>query len=89
MYIFARPENTRVEDREMLLLRLSAMSMGRRVPRSPKEPEISESGERRRVETLWWWIPRRERVKDLRWVFSVARGWECRLRGEAEGWSIL
>ena len=73
----------------MLLLRLSAMRMGRRVPRSPKEPEISESGERRKVERLWWWIRRRERAKDLRWVFSVARGWERRLGWEAEGWSML
>ena len=41
-----------VEGREMLLLRVRAMRIGRRVPRSPREPEISERGERRRVERL-------------------------------------
>ncbi len=79
----------RVEGREMLLLRVRAIRMGRRVPRSPREPEISERGERRRVERLWWWVWRRERVRELRWVFSVARGGECR-RGEGfEGSSML
>ena len=65
------------------------MRMGRRVPRSPKEPEISEMGERRRVERLWWWLRRRERARDLRWVFSVARGWERPRSGEFEWLSML
>ena len=65
----------RVEEREMLLFRVRAMRMGRRVPRSPKEPEISERGEQRKVERLWWWVWRRERVRELRWVFSAARDW--------------
>ena len=87
--MFARPENTRVEEREMLLLRLSAIRMGRRVPRSPREPEISQRGERRRVERLCWWIRRRERARDLRWVFSVARGWARGHFGGFEGCSML
>ena len=73
----------------MLLLRVSAMRMGRRVPRSPKEPEISERGERRRVERLWRWVWRRERVKDLRWRLGAARGWGRRPGRGLEGCSML
>lgn len=87
--MFARPENTRVEEREMLLLRVRAMRMGRRVPRSPKEPEISERGERRRVERLCWWVRIRERVRELRWGLSKAREWERRTGGGLERCSML
>ena len=45
--MFARPEKMRVEEREMVFETVRAMRMGRRVPRSPKEPEISERG---------WWV---------------------------------
>ena len=73
----------------MLLLRVRAMRMGRRVPRSPKEPEISERGERRKVERLWWWVWRRERGREWRWVFSAARGWGRRAGAEIEVSSML
>lgn len=73
----------------MLLLRVSAMRMGRRVPRSPKEPDISERGERRMVERLWRWVWRRERVRELRWIFSAARGRNRRPGRALEGWSML
>lgn len=59
MRILARPEKTRVEEREMEEERVRAIVRGRRVPRSPKEPEISEKGEERRVVRLWWRVWRR------------------------------
>ena len=42
--MLARPENTRVLERKMLLVWVRAMRRGRRVPMSPKEPEISVKG---------------------------------------------
>jgi hypothetical protein len=50
-----RPVKTRVEDREMEFWRERAIVMGRRVPRSPREPESSARGEERRVEIFWRW----------------------------------
>lgn len=46
------PEKTRVVDIDIELLTASAIIRGSRVPRSPNDPEISDSGEFRRVETL-------------------------------------
>jgi hypothetical protein len=51
--MLARPEKTRVEERSMEPVRVRAIIRGRRVPRSPREPESSDNGERRRVERLW------------------------------------
>lgn len=51
--IFHRPEKTSVVDSEMELLIAKAIISGRRVPRSPSDPEISDSGERRKVATLF------------------------------------
>ena len=42
--MLARPLKTRVLDREMLRVWVRAMRMGRRVPMSPKEPDISVRG---------------------------------------------
>jgi hypothetical protein len=50
--MFHRPENTRVVDREIELLTARAIISGSRVPRSPREPEISATGELRKVLTL-------------------------------------
>lgn len=51
--MFHRPENTRVVDREIELLIASVIMRGRRVPRSPNDPEISERGAFRKVATLF------------------------------------
>lgn len=42
--ILAMPEKTRVLDKEMVPFMDSAMAMGRKVPRSPSEPDISAMG---------------------------------------------
>jgi len=52
--MLARPEMNRVEGREMEEVRVRAMRRGRRVPMSPREPEISVRGVVRMVERLWW-----------------------------------
>lgn len=54
--MFHRPENTKVVESDIELLIASAIIKGRRVPRSPSEPEISDSGDLRSVERLlaWW-----------------------------------
>lgn len=57
--MLARPENTRVDGREMEDVRVRAIIKGRRVPRSPREPESSARGAERRVERLWRVIRRR------------------------------
>jgi hypothetical protein len=46
--MLARPEKTNVEGREMELVSVRAIIRGRRVPRSPKDPESSAKGEERR-----------------------------------------
>lgn len=51
--IFHSPEKTRVVDREMELLTARAIMRGKRVPRSPSDPEISEMGDLRRTATLF------------------------------------
>lgn len=53
--IFHRPEKTRVVERDIELLTANAIISGRRVPRSPREPEISVRGEFRNVLTLLAW----------------------------------
>ena len=50
--MFHRPENTSVEDNVMEPLTARAIIIGRRVPRSPRDPEISESGDLRKLATL-------------------------------------
>jgi hypothetical protein len=50
--IFQRPEKTRVVEREIELLIAKAIIKGRRVPRSPREPEISAKGDALRV-AIW------------------------------------
>ena len=62
--IFARPENTRVVDRDIAGTTFredwlaKAIMIGSNVPRSPKEPEISLNGCRRKVSRLYWEISR-------------------------------
>ena len=53
--MFQSPENIRVVESEIELLTASAIMSGRSVPRSPKEPEISERGDLRKVATLLAW----------------------------------
>jgi hypothetical protein len=53
--MFHRPENTRVVESDIELLTARAIMSGRRVPRSPREPEISAKGDLRKVETLLMW----------------------------------
>jgi hypothetical protein len=50
--MFQSPENTKVVESEIELLTARAIMSGRRVPRSPSDPEISEIGEARKVATL-------------------------------------
>jgi hypothetical protein len=50
---FHRPEKTSVEDNEMELLIARVIMRGRRVPKSPNDPEISERGDFRKVEALF------------------------------------
>lgn len=49
------PEKTRVVESDMDPLTARVIMSGSRVPRSPNAPEISASGERRRVSTLFRW----------------------------------
>jgi hypothetical protein len=42
--IFAIPEKTKVADKDMLFVKVRAMSKGSKVPRSPRAPESSFSG---------------------------------------------
>lgn len=58
--MLARPEMTRVEERETEDVRVKAMRRGRSVPRSPREPEISRRGEEVKVWRLWLWVERTE-----------------------------
>jgi hypothetical protein len=53
--MFQNPEKTRVVDRLMELWTAKATIKGRRVPRSPSDPDISARGDLRRVETLLAW----------------------------------
>lgn len=55
------PENIKVLGREIVLLTVKAMRMGKKVPRSPKAPEISDTGLRRKVWELWLLISRNVR----------------------------
>lgn len=55
------PVRMRVVEREMAWLVVRAMRSGRNVPRSPREPDISESGCWRKVVRLCAWL-RRSRV---------------------------
>lgn len=51
--MFHNPENTRVVESEIELLTAKAIIRGSRVPRSPKDPEISERGDFRKIATLF------------------------------------
>lgn len=55
------PENIKVLGRETVLLTVRAMTMGRKVPRSPKAPDISDTGLRLKVWRLWLLISRKVR----------------------------
>ena len=59
--ILASPEKTRVAGAEIRRFRVRAMKMGKKVPTSPNEPEISSGVWCRKVERLWACV-------DLRWV---------------------
>jgi len=74
---FHKPEKTNVVESEIELFTASAIINGRRVPRSPKEPDISAKGDLRRVETLLVWSWRIEPVLGM--VGSV-RGWASKER---------
>lgn len=50
--MFHRPENTKVDESDIDLFIARVIIIGSRVPRSPKDPEISERGDLRKVETL-------------------------------------
>ncbi len=50
-----KPEKTSVVEREMEPFTASVIMSGSNVPRSPSAPEISASGELRRVATLLRW----------------------------------
>lgn len=52
--IFQRPEKTRVVERDIELLMARAIMRGRRVPRSPKDPDISAKGECLNAATLFF-----------------------------------
>jgi hypothetical protein len=57
--MFHSPENTSVVERDIESWRVSAIIKGRRVPRSPRDPEISAKGVLRNVDTLFEWIRRK------------------------------
>lgn len=50
--MFHNPENTSVVDSEIELLTASAIISGSRVPKSPRDPEISAKGRAFSVATL-------------------------------------
>jgi hypothetical protein len=50
--MFQMPDKTSVVDSDIELLTARAIMSGRRVPRSPSAPEISERGALRKVATL-------------------------------------
>lgn len=62
--MFARPVNTRVLGRDTEWVRVRAMRRGRSVPRSPRDPESSESG----WERIVWRLCARERLRRVRRV---------------------
>jgi hypothetical protein len=57
--IFHIPENTRVVERDIEPCRASAIINGKRVPRSPRDPDISAKGDARSVDTLFEWTRRK------------------------------
>ena len=73
--ILARPLKTRVAEMSMLPVRESEIMSGRRVPRSPREPEISARGCARSVLRLCLWTSRRWDMRvDWAMVMSVLSG---------------
>jgi len=60
--IFHMPEKTSVADKEMEPLTARAIMIGRSVPKSPSDPEISESVESRKVATLFEWCKDKESI---------------------------
>lgn len=67
--ILAIPEKTRVLEREIVPFMDSAMAMGRKVPRSPSEPDISVMGWDLRMCRFRAEMSRKELMKDM----AVAR----------------
>ena len=51
--MLARPEKMSVAGAEIRWFRVRAMKMGKKVPTSPNEPEISRGVWYRKVERLW------------------------------------
>lgn len=66
--MFQSPENTSVVESEIELLTARAIMSGRRVPRSPSDPEISESGDLRNVATL---LACKRRIRDKSMMLCV------------------
>ncbi len=54
--MFHSPESTRLAEREIDPWTASAIINGRRVPKSPKDPEISATGDLRKVDELFAWM---------------------------------
>lgn len=65
-----RPENIKVLARETVLFEARANAIGRKVPRSPREPAISETQCRRNVETLCLVM---DRSRDWRFIRVFVR----------------
>lgn len=51
--MFHTPENTSVVESDIELLIAKAIISGSSVPRSPRDPDISDRGDLRKVETLF------------------------------------
>ncbi len=75
--MLASPLKTSVLEREMARIWVRAMRMGRRVPRSPKAPDISVNGWREKVSRLYRWVSR-----------MVVRQWEPNERARV-GWFVV
>lgn len=79
--IFVRPENTKVAERDIDFVKVRAMSSGRRVPRSPREPESSARGFERRVLKLCALMRRRRAPRTVIMIelsiFCMNKSWVC------------
>ena len=90
--MFQKPENIRVAERDIDLFTAKAIVKGSKVPRSPKDPEISERGAALKVETLFAW-KRRICAKVMILLVKIMQGIHqadsfCQCTAEATGRSI-